>query len=134
MLPEQAYMLIPAEWSLLRNLEGVSMCYLLDESDGFGVLSRWASGRFLDPALAQKWEGPPATCPSFGFCGQLPGVSKQVVLSPCTSDGALIPDNTARLESNRGSSDALAGRCESWGLRTNTCGRPGKVPGTLPRR
>ena len=75
----QAYALIPVEWSLLRNLEGVGLCYLLDESDGFGVLSRWASGRFLDPTLAQKWEGPPATRPSFGFCGQLPGLSKQVL-------------------------------------------------------
>ncbi len=76
------------------------MCYLLDESDGVGVLSRWASGRFLDPALAQKWEGPPATRPSFGFCGQLPGISKQVLLA-CTVDSALISGSTARLESRR---------------------------------
>jgi hypothetical protein len=74
----QAYALIPVEWSLLRSMEGVELCYLLDESDGFGVLSRWASGRFLDPHAAHTWEGPAATRPSFGFCGQLPGISKQV--------------------------------------------------------
>lgn len=75
---KKAYALIPAEWSILRNIDGIGLNYLLDDSEGYGMLSRWASGRFLDPTLAQKWSGPPMTRPSFGFCGQLPGISKQV--------------------------------------------------------
>jgi len=45
------------------------------------------SGRFLDPEVAEKWTGPPVTRPSFGFCGQLPGISKQVCFSDlCACD------------------------------------------------
>lgn len=76
----KAYALIPIEWSLLGSLEGCSLTYLLDDTPGSGTLSRWATGRLLNPELAGAWSGAPSTRPLFGFCGQLPGVSKQGLL------------------------------------------------------
>ena len=77
---KKAYALIPAEWTLLHTVNDTTINYLLDDTPGLGVLSRWASGRFLDPAVAEGWGGPPNTRPNFGFCGQLPGVSKLVTV------------------------------------------------------
>jgi len=51
---KQAYALIPVEWSLLRKLDGVALNYLLDESEGHGVLSRWASGRWTFSKVTQQ--------------------------------------------------------------------------------
>ena len=90
---DKAYLLLLPEQTVTGAVgaAGGRFAFAVDDAPGAGTFSLWATGRFLDPSVGARWTGPPATRPLFGFCGQLPGLSKQVL------GGALPPRRAAAL-------------------------------------